>query len=79
MSNKSSNNGESVNHPHHYNHSQIECIDAIASALTPEEMRGFIKGNAIKYLWRANHKSSQLEDLKKALWYLNWLIEKETE
>ncbi len=79
MNEKLPNNGESVNHPHHYNYSSIECIDAIASALTPQELRGFIKGNAIKYLWRSNHKDSIAEDLKKAAWYLNWLIEKEGE
>ena len=64
---------EKVNHPAHYNASGIECIDAIEAALTPEEFRGFIKANALKYIWREKHKGGD-EDLKKAAWYLNRLI-----
>jgi hypothetical protein len=62
-----------VNHPPHYNAGPIECIDAIASALSKEEMIGFCIGNAIKYLWRHQHKGN-IEDLKKAQFYLNWII-----
>ena len=65
---------ENVNHPAHYNESSIECIDAIEAALTPEEFRGFCKGNALKYIWREKHKGGN-EDLKKAAWYLNELIQ----
>jgi Protein of unknwon function (DUF3310) len=61
---------DSVNHPDHYQ-GGFECIDAIAAALTEEELRGFIKGNAIKYVWRSNLKGGS-EDLAKAEWYLNW-------
>lgn len=61
------------NHPFHYNQGEIECIDAISSALSPDELSGFIKGNVVKYLWRNNHKNG-LEDLKKAKWYLDWYI-----
>lgn len=61
--------GGPVNHPSHYNASDIECIDAIRAALTPEEFRGFIKGNVIKYCWRSNHKAGD-QDLEKAHWYL---------
>ena len=66
---------DKVNSPSHYNHGEIECIDAIAAALTPDELKGFVRGNVIKYLWRTEHKGG-LEDLKKAQWYLNYLIEK---
>jgi hypothetical protein len=59
-----------VNAPPHYRQGGIECIDAIRAALTEEEFRGFIKGNAIKYAWREKHKGGD-EDLKKAAWYLN--------
>lgn len=59
-----------VNHPPHYTASGIECIEAIEAALTPEEFRGFCKGNALKYSWREKHKGGN-EDLKKAQWYLN--------
>lgn len=58
-----------VDHPQHYNAGGIECIEAIRAALTPEEFRGFVKGNAIKYCWRSNHKNGD-EDLEKAFWYL---------
>lgn len=52
-------------HPSHYNQGSVECIDAISSALSPDELSGFIKGNVIKYLWRNNHKNG-IEDLKKS-------------
>ena len=55
---------ENVNHPSHYNQG-IEAIDIIESW----ELN-FSLGNAIKYILRAPHKSNQLEDLKKASWYI---------
>lgn len=56
-----------------YNAGSIECIDAIEAALTPEEFRGFLKGNVIKYAWRERHKGGA-ESMKKAQWYLaKWL------
>jgi len=61
-----------VNHPPHYTNGEIECIEAIEAALTPEEFRGYCKGNAIKYVWRERHKG-QLESLEKAQWYLRRL------
>jgi hypothetical protein len=62
-----------VNHPDHYRQGEIECIDAIQAALTPDEFRGYCKGNILKYVWRERHKGS-LESLKKARWYLDRLI-----
>lgn len=64
---------DSVNHPDHYTNGSIECIDAIRSALTPEEFRGYLKGNIIKYIWRERLKG-QNESLNKAEWYLNYLL-----
>lgn len=61
-----------INNPDHYTHGQIECIDAIQSALTPEEFKGFLKGNIIKYLWREKHKGG-LKDVNKSQWYLEKL------
>lgn len=58
-----------VNHPSHYTNGDIECIDAIRAALTPEEFRGFCKGNAIKYVWRERLKGGG-QDLAKAGFYL---------
>lgn len=68
---------EKVNHPSHYTKGNIECIDAIAEAT--KDLRGIRAtdtGNVIKYMWRWNYKNG-VEDLKKAQWYLNHLIEKE--
>lgn len=69
---------EKVNHPAHYG-GAIECIDAIAVAthdLSGEE--AFNTGNAIKYLWRWKKKNG-VEDIKKAIWYCNRIIEKSEE
>lgn len=57
----------------HYTQGGIECIDAIQAALTPEEFKGFLKGNAIKYLWRMNHKGAPAADVQKAAVYVGWL------
>ena len=65
---------DNVNNPAHYKKSDVECIDAISSALSPDEFKGYCKGNILKYVWRENHKGKK-EDLKKAQWYLNKLIE----
>lgn len=62
-----------VNHPSHYTAGGIETIDAIEAALTAEEFRGYCKGNALKYVWREKHKG-QNESLRKAIWYLNRLV-----
>ena len=64
---------DNVNHPEHYTSGSVECIDAIQAALTPEEYRGFLKGNVIKYTWRERMKAG-VESLQKAQWYLNKLV-----
>lgn len=61
-----------VNAPPHYNQSGIETIDAIQATLTPEEFRGYCKGNSLKYLWRERHKGGT-QDLEKAAWYIERL------
>jgi len=67
---------DQVNQPEHYRQGAIECIDAIEAALTPEEFRGYCKGNVLKYVWRERHKpgSSPGESLRKAQWYLARLL-----
>lgn len=65
---------DSVNHPEHYTQGGVECIDAIQAALTPEEFRGYCKGNAMKYVWRERMKGGT-ESLQKANWYLNRIAE----
>ena len=64
---------DNVNHPAHYTDGGIECIEAIEAQLTPEEYRGYLKGNVAKYVWREQHKGG-IESLKKAQWYLTRLI-----
>ena len=64
-----------VDHPSHYTHGKIECIDAIEASMTPEEFTGFLKGQVIKYIWRFEKKWDPLEDLKKAEFYLDRLVE----
>ena len=65
-----------VNNPPHYKNGDIQCIQAIESALSPEEFRGYCKGNVIKYTWREQYKGKD-QDLQKAVWYLNRYLEKE--
>jgi len=64
-----------VNAPPHYRKGSIECIDAIKSALTQEEFKGYLKGAALKYIWRESYKDSNIQDLHKSIWYINKLIE----
>jgi hypothetical protein len=60
-----------VNQPKHYlsHPSGIECIEIT-------EHMNFCLGNAIKYIWRADLKHDVIEDLKKAVWYINREIER---
>ena len=60
-----------INHPPHYtaHPSGVECIQIT-------EHMGFNLGNAIKYIWRADLKGNAIEDLKKAVWYVNKEIER---
>lgn len=61
---------DAVNHPPHYTAGGIEVIDAIEAW-----QLGFHLGNVVKYVARSAHKGSELEDLKKASWYLNRRIQ----
>ena len=62
---------EAVNHPPHYNTGKIEVIDAI------EDWKlDFNAGNVVKYVARHKYKKNPVEDLKKARWYLDRLIER---
>jgi len=62
---------ESVDHPDHYQGQGIEVIDIIDSFELD-----FYRGNIIKYILRADKKKNELEDLKKAKWYIDKLIQK---
>lgn len=67
-----------VNHPSHYTFGGVECIDAITSALSSykDSIDSWLVGQVIKYLWRAPLKGKYEEDIKKAQFYLNRLVEK---
>jgi len=56
---------DAINHPKHYNNhaSGIECIQVV-------RYMNFNRGNAVKYIWRAGDKGNEIEDLKKAIWYI---------
>lgn len=63
---------EQVNHPAHYNSGKIEVIEAL------EDWKlNFHRANAVKYIARAGKKNpdKEIEDLKKAVWYLKRDIE----
>lgn len=62
-----------VNHPPHYTDGKIEVIDFIE-----DKGLNFHRGNAVKYIARAGKKdkSKEVEDLKKAVWYLNREIQR---
>ena len=57
---------DNVNHPKHYNShpSGVECIEIT-------EHMNFCLGNAVKYIWRASLKGKEVEDLRKARWYID--------
>lgn len=59
--------------PEHYKTGGIETFDYLKAKLTAEQLKGFCKGNIIKYITRADQKNKK-EDLEKAKWYLEKLI-----
>lgn len=62
---------DQVNHPKHYvsHPSGVECIEIT-------EHMNFNLGNAIKYIWRASLKGKEIEDLRKAKWYVDREIQR---
>lgn len=66
---------DNVTHPSHYTQGKVECIDAIEAAVTGlSGMDAVCTAQVIKYMWRWRHKNG-IEDLRKARWYLDRLIE----
>ena len=69
---------DSIN-PEHYKSGGIETIEYIRAKMTKEEFYGYIKGNVMKYVSRVDKKSDKLldkiDDLKKAQWYLERMIQ----
>jgi len=66
---------DNINHPPHYNRGTIETIDMIKNCMTSHEFEGYLQGSVIKYISRYKYKGTALEDLKKAEWYINRLIQ----
>ena len=66
---------DNVNHPPHYTVGDIECIDAIKASMSAEAFKGYLKGTAMKYVWRYEYKNNPLEDVRKGLWFLHKLEE----
>lgn len=66
---------DAVNHPEHYETNGVECIDAIVASQGKDSAREFCVCNAFKYIWRNKHKKSSVEDIKKAVWYLEKFLQ----
>ena len=64
-----------VDHPAHYTTGGIETIEFIRAKLTPDEFRGYIRGNILKYASRAGDKGPATEDIAKGAWYANYWVE----
>lgn len=64
-----------VYNPSHYTSGGVECIEAIRASMDFDDYCGYLKGNVMKYLWRYKKKNDPLQDLEKARWYLDRLIE----
>lgn len=64
--------------PSHYKQGKIECIDAIeAATINKKGLDAVCTANILKYIWRAESKGG-VEDMKKAMWYLQKMIEHNT-
>lgn len=73
--NQSDSKSDMICHPAHYNQGNIECIDAmVAATVNKRGIEAICVSNIIKYLWRYEAKNG-LEDVKKAQFYLNRLID----
>ncbi len=60
---------DKINHPKHYTHGKFEVIEVIEDWKLCYHL-----GNALKYIGRAQHKNNEIDDLKKARWYLDRYI-----
>lgn len=65
---------DDVNHPKHYETGKFECIDVMRETQGTSAIIDFSVCNAFKYIYRWKNKNG-LEDLKKAVWYLNKTID----
>ena len=61
--------------PDHYKVGGIETIEYMKAKASPDEFHGHLRLTALKYLSRYGHKDNTLQELKKAKWYLDRLIQ----
>lgn len=62
---------EMVSHPDHYQGGKIECIEAMLDVFGKEKVSAFCELNAFKYIWRSDSKGTDVQDKRKAIWYLD--------
>lgn len=67
---------DNVNHPAHYNTGKYESIDVMVETQGAAAVKDFCICNAFKYIYRHRFKNG-VEDIKKAIWYLNKYVELE--
>ena len=61
--------------PGHYKDGEIECIDAMEACSTHDEFVGYLRLNAMKYIWRMGRKTDDVgEEVEKSIWYLRKLL-----
>ena len=60
-----------ITNPAHYTQGQYECWDAMEDLMGPRLVSDFCIGCAFKYVWREELKNSSVEDIEKAIVYLN--------
>ena len=76
--NASRDEDDKVNSPSHYTRGDIEVIDIIKQLTQGyDPFEAYLVGNTIKYLARANYKENKQQDLEKAQWHINKLLEEE--
>lgn len=59
----------------HYQMAEKEPIEVMQMYFNPQEMYGFCKGNALKYILRSRFKGTELKDMEKALQYMKWSVD----
>lgn len=67
---------EEVRHPRRYSNGKYECIEVMKDVFGNEFVKNFCIGNSFKYIWR-NERKNGVEDIKKAVFYLNYYINME--
>ena len=71
-----SDGADMVNKPPHYqSETGVECIEAIEAANGMDGFIAYLRGTAIKYIWRAGKKWDDVEDVEKAIWYMERMKE----